>query len=163
MSSELGTALLRDSAELSAARPIRAHEQVYVRGLSSAIEAGRLPNLALLSMLAGAVRDGTDRALALEASRSLGQITRAVVLFYAARKEQVDFDRFHDAIRMLAEPALDAWQDLLSEVAPHSLKIVEAERLWRAGALSRDWRIRLSDAGDVLLVDLHFAHSPVDA
>src|SRR5258706_4508700 len=99
MTQDRETMFLRSTPERAVARELDESELLFYRGVSHAVEGGRITILAFTSLLVDAIRAGADRERARRALRSLGQIGAALVVFLGAQRGADSSVRIHDAIR----------------------------------------------------------------
>jgi hypothetical protein len=132
---------LRDRPLGSTARPFKPFEIHFLRATGDAVEAKRLPVLAIAGPVLGALSDARDRAASLEASRTVGPLCLAVLAFLVCDSRREEHRaRMHRAVRALSDVALDVFEDLFREAGQPGA-IVEAERLYRRNLLEGDWHL----------------------
>lgn len=135
---------LRLDAIGDVARPFTVAEvEGTLAPLAVAIDAGRVPSIALLFPIIAALRHGRRPRRGDVALRAVGPIANALVavMVLDARKES-SRRKVHDVVRALDAVGLDAVEDLLARY-PAVRPIIEAERMHRAGLLRADWSLVL--------------------
>jgi hypothetical protein len=131
----------------STARAFDAATVRYLRLTGEAVEAKRLPIIALAAPVIGCLSDAQDRSAAREASRTVGPLCFAVLVFLVCdSRDPLHRKRMHDSVRALSDVGLDVFEDLFREAGQPGA-LVEAERLYRAHLLEGDWTLDLT--GDV--------------
>ncbi len=144
---------LRLDAVGDVARPLLLEEvhRVLVP-TANAVRLRKLPELALLAVLAPAIGRGRNTRRGALAMRHAGRMVRAVVSMIALDvRDPARVGELHEDVRALSDVCLDALDDVLANVPPVR-PILEAERMWRAGLLREDWTMRVAGAAPLRAV-----------
>lgn len=109
--------------------------------IAISISAKRLPELALLGPILGALRRGVHPRRGEVAARTIGPLTRALVSLLVLDARQLSsVQEMRESLRDLSLPCLDALEDLLAQYRA-ARPLIEAERMYKRDLLEHDWSI----------------------